>query len=65
MVTFRKLGLLFTALVVVATVEAVRWNAIQRSPPPNRVRRLHEILSIGSDPNEDIRTNVLLNMAGV
>lgn len=28
-------------------------------------RRLHEILSIGDDPNEDIRTNILLNMEGL
>jgi hypothetical protein len=28
-------------------------------------RRLHEILSIGDDPSQDIRTNILLNMEGL
>jgi hypothetical protein len=27
--------------------------------------RLHDLLSIGNDPNQDIRTNVLLNMEGI
>jgi len=31
----------------------------------NNYRRLHELLSIGDDPNEDIRTNILLNMEGI
>jgi len=57
----------FAALVVV-TVEAGRFGASQRSPstrPANTVQRLHEVLSISNDPNEDIRTNVLLNMEGI
>lgn len=29
------------------------------------IRRLQEELSIGDDPNEDIRTNILLNMEGI
>lgn len=31
----------------------------------NDYRRLHELLSIGDNPNEDIRTNILLNMEGI
>jgi hypothetical protein len=33
---------------------------------PNSVQRLHETLGIGrGDPNQDIRTNRLLNMEGI
>jgi len=59
---------LIAALVAVA--EARRFGggggaAIQRVPASkNAVQRLHEILSIGNDPREDIRTNRLLNMEG-
>jgi len=60
---------LIAALVAVA--EARRFGggggggAIQRVPASkNGVQRLHEILSIGNDPREDIRTNRLLNMEG-
>ena len=31
----------------------------------NSLRRLKERLNIGDDPNEDIRTNRLLNMEGI
>lgn len=31
----------------------------------NSVRRLHDTLGIGNDPNQDIRTNRLLNMEGI
>jgi hypothetical protein len=31
---------------------------------PNRIQRLHKAFDI-TDPNEDIRTNILLNMEGI
>lgn len=55
------------AVLAVVAVEARRFGAVQRSPrpPANTVQRLHEVLAISDDPNEDIRTNVLLNMEGI
>lgn len=32
---------------------------------PANYHRLHQKLSIGDDPREDIRTNILLNMEGI
>jgi archaellum component FlaG (FlaF/FlaG flagellin family) len=56
--------LVLSTVAVVATTDAKRFGgAIQRSTP-NTVQRLHQILSIGNDPNEDIRTNRLLNLEG-
>jgi hypothetical protein len=63
MVLYRKLVLLVALLSVGA--EAKRFGAVQSLPSSNSVQRLHEILCIGSNPNEDIRTNVLLNMEGI
>jgi hypothetical protein len=63
---------LFATILIVATllVDAARLGGrnglggVVRVTSPNTVQRLHETLGIGRDPNEDIRTNRLLNMEG-
>jgi hypothetical protein len=53
---------LFT-LLQVASVEAMREH--RRFAGISNIQRLHEMLAIDtSDPREDIRTNILLNMEG-
>jgi hypothetical protein len=65
---------LFATILIVATllVDAVRLGGrnglggrVVRVTSPNTVQRLHETLGIGRDPNQDIRTNRLLNMEGI
>jgi len=56
--------------VLLKVVEARRRDANARfgtvvDTRARSYRRLHEILSIGDDPSEDIRTNILLNMEGL
>ena len=61
-------------LAPIVVVEGARKSVHGGGIPPrpsstrsgiNHFRRLHDILAIGDDPNEDIRTNILLNMEGI
>lgn len=55
---------LFLALLL--TVATTQGSAIvSRHADRNRIQYLHNILHIGNNPNEDIRTNILLNMEGL
>ena len=66
------LAVLCLLLDPTTTVEGARRTTTHfvsaRSVPPPRNRnyhRLHDVLAINDDPNEDIRTNILLNMEGI
>lgn len=53
---------LFLALAVATTTQG---STLVSRNSQNRIQYLHATLNIGNNPNEDIRTNVLLNMEGL
>ena len=61
--------LLCVAATMLPQVEAGRLffgrSSAIAQPPRNTYHRLHDVLGIGNDPNEDIRANVILNMEGL
>lgn len=67
------ISVLLVSLLFVPTVfagffgrtSAVATQAIVAKPRGVNYHRLHESLSIGDNPNEDIRANVFLNMEGL
>lgn len=46
---------------------ATRTNTVQRgAASSNHYRRLHDLIEkLGDNPNEDIHTNIVLNMEGI
>jgi hypothetical protein len=58
---------LMTLALCLAAAAPVDGTAVVRHASSDlyRIERLHSMLQIGSNPNEDIRTNVLLNMEGL
>lgn len=67
--TYLALFVVLLLSVNVVVVEGLRQKrgvvAVRDGATVTSLRRLTEQLSIGDDPNEDIRTNRLLNMEGI
>jgi hypothetical protein len=57
--------LLFFVLLALSQVEAKSEHAAAIHRKGNfGYHRLHEVLKIGNNPNEDIRANIFMNMEG-
>lgn len=59
----RFLLVLFLVLVVTMTTHAS--VVVSSNSRLNRIQHLHAVLSIGDNPNEDIRTNQFLALEGI
>ena len=52
-------------IAALLTVDTHASAVVSHNSHLNRIQHLHAVLHIGNNPNEDIRTNVLLNMEGL
>ena len=66
--TMFQVARLLTLLLLIVGAEAGRGTQLQTATATSihlNIQRLQQILEIGNDPNQAIRTNVLLNMEGL
>jgi hypothetical protein len=63
--TILALYLFLLSLLLLPAAEASAVVSTSHNSHLYRIQHLHAVLNIGNDPNEDIRTNVALNMEGI